>query len=92
MIYVIKQFRNIDGFLTSGSNAGYFLDFKEAEKRVLNNSLDLCENGWYEYTAIMQVNEGLYNTATNEIWYKWNKTQYEVCERPKEFDGLAFTI
>jgi len=69
MIYVIKQFRKEDiGFMKSnGSNAGYFNNFEDAKLRVENNSLDLCDNGYYHYTAIMEFEEGLYNPATNEV-------------------------
>jgi len=95
MIYVIKQFRKKDInelWSCGGSNAGYFLDFEEAKKRVENNSLDLCENGYYHYTAIMEFEEGLYNPATNEAWYEWKEDGYKPCDRPEELAHIAFCV
>ena len=93
MIYVIKQFRKEDiGFMKyNGSNAGYFNNFEDARYRVENNSLDLCDNGYY-YTAIMEFEEGLYNPATNEAWYEWKEDGYKPCNRPEELDHIAFGI
>ena len=94
MIYVLKQFREEDiGFMKSnGSNAGYFLDFEDARYRVENNSLDLCDNGYYHYTAIMEFEEGLYNVARNEAWYEWQEDGYKPCDRPSELSNIAFLI
>ena len=94
MIYVIKQFRqeDINFMQTSGSNAGYFNNFEDAKLRVEKNSLDLCDNGYYHYTAIMEFSEGLYSTAENEAWYEWQGDGYKPCDKPDKLANIAFLI
>lgn len=92
-IYVIKQFtRQDNGYLDTGSNAGFFSYLERAVDVVENNVFDLSEDGYYEYTVILQLNEGLYQPSTEEHWYHWEIDKYIECEKPQEFEPFAFII
>ena len=71
-IYIIKQFRFDDECIfgnISFGNVGFFNYFDRAEDIVKNNIFDLSDDGYYEYVAIMKVDEGLYSPSQLEYWY-----------------------
>ena len=89
-IYTVTTLR---GALAAGNRAiGYFETFKEAEEVVINNELDICEEGYYHYAVIEEVHPGIYTVPRTEIWYKWNreKGQYEnIIEKPDRFKQIC---
>ncbi|MCK9442850.1 MAG: hypothetical protein M0Q13_15685 [Methanothrix sp.] len=67
---------------------GYFFDLEIAKNQVKNNSLDIAEDGYYNYAVIEKVHEGILPVfyGIDEIqWFKYNKNsdKYEDCNKPK---------
>lgn len=67
---------------------GYYLDLALAKKDVIDNAVDIAEEGYYNYAVIEKVPEGLLPAAlgiTEVQWFKYNKNtdKYEECEKPK---------
>lgn len=95
-IYIIKLFKSKSGHITTGENAGWYKNILDAINSIMNNTLDLSDAGYYEVAAVIPVDEGLYGIAKREEekWYKWNviSKKYEKCDRPEEFEHLAFSI
>ena len=72
---------NIDGEYRSRL-VGCFPDFESALKCVLENHLDIYEEGWYPYAVIEKLDWGLYpNSIANRWFYQW---QGAVKGRPVE--------
>ena len=70
---------------------GYFKDFEEAEIRVLENAMDICET-CYDYAVIENVPEGLYQYDQNAKWYKfdYDKNVYRKIEgRPAKYERIV---
>ncbi len=92
-IYVIKQFRITENdMLESCGNVGFYIDLHKAIDVVENNLFDLSEDGYYEYSAIMKISEGLYQTAQEEYWYHWDYDKYVECDRPEEVSSFTFML
>lgn len=91
--YAIKQFKSEHSL---GDTIGIFKDKDEALKRILNNQLDMSENGYYKYVVLFPINEGLYSVSNpeNEKWYKWDKEnkKYITIDRPKFIENLALML
>ena len=89
-IYTVTTLR---GALAAGKRTvGYYEKFEEAEDVVLNNICDICEEGYYHFAVIEEVEPGIYMVPRTEIWYKWNreKGQYEnIIEKPDRFKQIA---
>ena len=89
-IYTVTTVR---GALAAGSRAvGYYETFEEAEDVVINNILDICEEGYYHYAVIEEVEPGIYTIPRTEIWYRWDreKGQYiNLPEKPERFKQVA---
>jgi hypothetical protein len=51
---------------------GFFFRFKDAEKHVINNTLDIYEAG-SNFVVIEECGQGFYNTEQIEHWYKWDE-------------------
>lgn len=91
-IYVIKQMKDDKENYPTLSNVGFFVNLDVAKRIVEKNSLDLSEGGYYKYTTIMEFEEGLYNVALNELWYKWENNRYIECERPSNLKDFTFIV
>jgi len=85
----IHTITTVRGALHAGSRAvGYYFTLDEAIDRVLNNALDINENGYYPYAVIETISPGIYSFPREELWFKWNhdKEQYEECPKPERFE------
>ncbi len=92
-IFVIKQFRITEtDMLEICGNVGFFTNLYEALDIIENNIFDLSEDGYYEYSVIMKINEGLYQTAHEEYWYRWDCDKYVECDRPEEVSSFTFML
>lgn len=92
-IYVIKQFRiNETDMVEFCGNAGFYTDLHKVIDVVEKNLFDLSEDGYYEYTAIMRISEGLYENAHEEYWYRWDCGKYVECDRPEEVSSFTFML
>ncbi len=49
---------------------GWFYDFEEACRSVLENHTDMFEGGWYEYAVIEGFEEGLCNLGLQKAWFR----------------------
>jgi len=71
---------------------GFFFNLKIAEDEVINNSLDISEEGYYSYCVIEEVKPGIYFFPRMEKWYKWNpQTElYDLLiEKPSRFNNVC---
>lgn len=71
---------------------GYYNDRDVAIRMVELNNLDIHEC-LYTYAVIEHIPEGLYNLATERIFFKWNEDKeiYEMIEPIKDcFGNYAF--
>ena len=91
-IYIIKQMVDGKEDYPTLNNVGFFVDLNIAIKIVEHNCLDLSEDGYYKYTAIMEFEEGLYNCALSELWYEWKDSKYIKCERPSNLKDFTFIV
>lgn len=93
-IFVIKQARITNEKKNTLESVGFFFEKKEALKRIEKNALDLSDDGYYNYCCLMSFEEGLYSIFNEELWYKWDKEveKYIKCDKPKQFDNIAFFI
>jgi len=58
---------------------GFFFSLEDAEDEVVNNTYDICEEGYYSHCVIEEVKPGIYFFPRNEFWYKWDyKTESYV--------------
>ena len=53
---------------------GYFFTRQDAIDAVKNNACDIFEY-LYTYMVIERITEGLYNLATDRIFFKWNNKE-----------------
>lgn len=94
-LYIVKTIhlhRNSEDWFTSSD--GIFLQVLDAFEAVETNSCDLCEAGYNQYAAILQIPEGMYPIGEELGWFCWNREEgrYEPCDRPHFADGCAFSI
>jgi hypothetical protein len=69
---------------------GFYYDHEEADDLVVNNRMDISEDGYYRFAVIEQKSEGIYCTPYNEWWYKYNRKtdKYERCEKPEKLHNI----
>ena len=85
--YFITMFQGWDKYGTKGSRCvGYFPKYSEAREEVINNALDIYEDGYYPYAVIEAVEPGIYSICEVPIFFKFNKEtkKYEPIECPEE--------
>lgn len=60
---------------------GYYMNSNDAKEAVKYNSCDIFESV-YTYMVIEHIEEGLYNPASDRLFFKWNneKREYEEIE------------
>ena len=78
--------------LQAGNRAvGFFHEFDSAEYALVNNILDIYEEGYYPYAVIEEIEPGFYAYPRKELWYHWNREtgKYEPCEKPERFQQIA---
>lgn len=66
---------------------GYFFSFNEARLSVINNSMDIAENGSYKYCVIERMPEGLYPETINnykQFWFQFQDGKYVDIDDPQE--------
>ncbi len=94
-LYFISMLNGWDKFgPTDIRTVGYFESFEEAERRVVNNVLDLYEAGSWPYAVIESIESGLYQICEHPLFYKFNEEtkKYEWIDCPEElqhFRGFA---
>lgn len=81
--------RNKSSFMSSISSlrtVGYFEDFNDAERIVVENVCDIWEYT-YDYAMIEEIGPGLYPTIDGFWLYKWNTEakKYERIALPEGF-------
>lgn len=66
---------------------GFYYTYEEAENAVLNNDLDIAEEGYYHYCVIEEHFAGVYNfDGLNQWWFRWHGDKmYHPCEKPEKF-------
>ena len=57
--------------------------YEEAEKAVLTNSCDIQDH-MFEYALIEEVPIGVYPSAINKWWFKWDRKNKEFFKLPDE--------
>lgn len=67
---------------------GYEKYWNVANEKVTNNEKDIDDGGLYPYAVIEKIENGIYPTASEEHWFKFDKysRKYNKIERPKEFN------
>ena len=66
---------------------GFFYDINDAKQAVLENWLDIAEEGRYNYAVIEDFQQGLYSIGEekNQLWFEWNNESYIPIEKPARF-------
>ncbi len=81
-IFTVTTLRHIGSSQTRC--VGYFFDIEDAKAEVMNNSMDINEDGYYPFCVIEEVGEGIYFFPRHEVWFKWNHETGEYNEIPKK--------
>ena len=79
---------------------GWYENFEDAEKSVLNNCTDMFECGYYEYAVIEEMPEGVLAVVANEFWFQAvyyaghvMEPKVERIQKPASFSGnFNFTL
>lgn len=85
VIYTITTVRHA---LQAGSRAvGFYYDQEVAIDNLVNNVMDIYEEGYYPYAVIECLTQGVYVYPREELWFRWNRDngKYEPCEKPERF-------
>jgi hypothetical protein len=88
-IYTITT---IERSLAAGKRAvGFFHEFENAERVVVNNYGDINEMGYYPFAVIEKTEPGIYMYDREEYWYQWNRETkcYERIEKPERFKQVV---
>ena len=70
---------------------GYYNDYGKAFECCQNNYCDIFENGYYNYAAIVAIDEGLYPSKHIQQWFKYERDKhgiYTIVEYHKNPEGL----
>lgn len=89
-MYFITCFQNyekVNGWPEIGAHrtVGYYCDKREAFNAVIYNYADIYEYT-YRYAVIEHILEGLYNPASERLFFEWN----EEAQGYKPIDGEPF--
>lgn len=86
-MWFITTITNLEEFNTR--TVGWFNDYDEAEKIVLENQCDLWET-IYDYAVIDWIPKGLYQSDGGYFWFKFNieTSKYELVDCPKGFENI----
>jgi hypothetical protein len=70
---------------------GWFSNTQRAIDAVLENAMDIAEEGYYDLVVIEESEEGIYMhpTEDEEWWYKWKNNRYEKTEKPEIFKNVV---
>jgi len=98
-IFVVTVLRIKFGTFLSVENIdshslGWFSKFTDAEMAILNNQLDLFEEGYYKYAVIEKVPEFLSHTPAEEHWYEcikctWPDIEIEKIKKPEFLHNIC---
>lgn len=77
MIYLILTIKN--ELLADIRCPGYFYSFDEAHLIITHNDYDLHEEN-YQYAAIEQLSDGLYQPVIDRTWYIWDVNKYRLAD------------
>jgi hypothetical protein len=78
--------------LQAGSRCvGFYYTFEEAKESIIENVMDICEQGYYLYAVIEKITPGVYIYPRDETWFQWSRDagRYESCEKPERFKQTA---
>ena len=91
-MFFITTIRLVDTQIDDQRPVGFFNNYTDAEERVLNNTLDIFECGYYKYAAIVEVETGLYPSQKEVQWFEYVRKEetYNIIkiEKPKLKDCL----
>lgn len=77
-IFVITALQNA----TCGRAFGWFFEFDKADKAVLENALDMNEEGHHPWIVVEQYEPGVHCLAKQEWWYQFERGAFRQCQKP----------
>ena len=88
-MYFITTLRVLDKVIDDYRTVGYFSSYRDAYDRVINNTCDIFEDGFYNYAVITFIEEGLYANSVEQQWFKMTRNNeviaiIEYHKRPEE--------
>jgi hypothetical protein len=60
---------------------GFFITEERAKNAVSNNEMGLHET-LYDFLVVEQIDEGIYEPTTSQLWYEWIDDKWEECNAP----------
>lgn len=94
-IYTVTTLRNVDPNSEDGlgcRTVAWFSKLKDAKQCIEQNWGDICEDKYYPYAVIEEVEEGLYSANLNTWWYKWEGSvkdgSYKFIKKPDSLEHV----
>ena len=83
-MYFITTLRVLDKVIDDCRTVGYFSSYRDAYDRVINNTCDIFEDGYYNYAVIERIGQGLYPQVQEIQWFYYDRMDHSILtvERP----------
>ena len=85
-IYIVHVASIANGELNEERTWGYYFDYSNAEKAIINNITDIFEMGYYNYAVISEMRPGVAMVPENYNDQKWFKAEYDCVDIKLEDD------
>ena len=86
-MYFITTVRTIETDVDDQRCVGYYKHYNAAHTKVMDNSCDIFEDGYYRYAVIIKVSQGLYPDKDEIQWFECDEHGgITTIERPDFLD------
>lgn len=94
-MYFLSTLRVLDSVVDDCRTLGMFQSYGDLYRDVMENRMDMFEDGYYNYAVISYIKEGYYPEIVEQQWFSYYRKDFGcvyTINRPKELKDYVLYI